>query len=363
MRSTLFSLLGLGLVALSTGQSQWYYNHWCGEGLQYLDDANCAKIFPTVYDRDWTCGAGVLQSPPAGFIADTDLPSVLPSVDTSSLFINDTDLHVCVILTKRVANSSSPSGVSLYNKYFCSGNWSLSEPFEPWSSSKIFAMANAASHMRTDETQVADGVLGMDAQTTGKHGATPLGDLATVVCSYDTTAGYSSNSLSSYFHDIGWRQRIHDYIVNDWLWKGQNKFNESLGGNYGEATPSDLSFTLTPGTTSAPAAVDKDPWPVVYPNSLSSLSEAEMVRRLALWREMGGEGGAGFPGLTWMDVQHILYGSSKSVLFPGQLWGGMTADPSIFLQSVPAVQELLSSVDSPNRASYRIFSKLGAGYS
>ena len=33
----------------------------------------------------------------------------------------------------------------------------------------------------------------------------PLGDLATVVASYDTTAGLTSNSVSSYFHDLGWR--------------------------------------------------------------------------------------------------------------------------------------------------------------
>lgn len=62
----------------------------------------------------------------------------------------------------------------------------------------------------------------------GKHGTTPLGDLATIVCSYDTTMGYSSNSLSSYFHDLGWRQRIHDLVTSTWL--GQT--SETLGGNY-----------------------------------------------------------------------------------------------------------------------------------
>ena len=57
-------------------------------------------------------------------------------------------------------------------------------------SSKIFTMANAAGHMRSNEskcTSIGD-KLGMDASTTGKHGKTALGDLATVVCSYDTTA-------------------------------------------------------------------------------------------------------------------------------------------------------------------------------
>ena len=69
---------------------------------------------------------------------------------------------------------------------------------------------------------------------------TPLGDLASVVCSYDTTAGYSSNSLSSYFHDLGWRNRILDLVTGNWLGRSA----ESLGGNYGESSPSDLEFDI-----------------------------------------------------------------------------------------------------------------------
>jgi hypothetical protein len=106
-------------------------------------------------------------------------------------------------------------------------------------SSKIFAMANAAGHLRVNETHCIEGTFGLQDSVQGKHGTTPLGDLATVVCSYDTTAGYSSNSLSSYFHDIGWRGRVDDLVVN---WLGAS--GQSLGGNYGEATPSDLSFAV-----------------------------------------------------------------------------------------------------------------------
>ena len=39
-----------------------------------------------------------------------------------------------------------------------------------------------------------------------------------------------------------------------------------------------------------------------------------------------------FPGVTHTDVQGILYGAEDSLFFPGLKWGGMTADPSIFLQ-------------------------------
>jgi hypothetical protein len=32
--------------AASFSDNGFYYKHWCGSGLQYLDDAKCAKVFP-----------------------------------------------------------------------------------------------------------------------------------------------------------------------------------------------------------------------------------------------------------------------------------------------------------------------------
>jgi hypothetical protein len=63
---------------------------------------------------------------------------------------------------------------------------------------------------------------------TGNHGKTALGDLSTIIASYDHTMGYSSNSLSSYFHDLGWRTRINELVTGSWL----NRPTNSLGGNY-----------------------------------------------------------------------------------------------------------------------------------
>lgn len=269
-------------------------------------------------------------------------------------------------------------------------------------------MANAAGHLRTNESSCGNGdahnhLFGLDGSVTGKHGLTELGDLSTIICSYDKTAGYSSNSLSSYFHDLGWRGRING-LVQNWLLAGdpQNTTSEvsserntlaklqqlrtagsvksssddlpqTLGGNYGEATPSDLTLQVTTaGSSSATAtsavsasthtmsrsaankvsskhlysntasttistttstttsfssgsatnkgeaatasataaaaatedgvcAADKDPWPVVYSNSLSALSAAELVRRIALHRELPQQ--LQFPGATWRDIQ------------------------------------------------------------
>ena len=84
-------------------------------------------------------------------------------------------------------------------------------------------MSNAAGHLRKNETSCQPNTFGMDSLAPGKHGSTPIGDLATIVCSYDETAGYSSNSLSSYFHDLGFRSRLHDLVADGkWLGNGAN---------------------------------------------------------------------------------------------------------------------------------------------
>jgi hypothetical protein len=191
-------------------------------------------------------------------------------------------------------------------------------------------MANAAGRLRSNESHCGAGdasnlQYGLDGTVTGKHGRTLLGDLATVICSYDQTAGYTSNSLASYFHDFGWRQRLYD-LVQSWLLvsdkgatsaadestrdarvstqgKSGNLTSEvqSLGGNYGEATPSDLSFDVTASTGASDCEADKDPRLVTYTNTLSALSAAELVRRIALHREVPES--LRFPNATWTDIQ------------------------------------------------------------
>lgn len=164
-------------------------------------------------------------------------------------------------------------------------------------------MANAAGHLRANETKCGSGdahnqLFGLDGTVNGKHGVTPFGDLATVVCSYDSTAGYSSNSLSSYFHDIGWRDRIN-YLLQDWL----KVSNQTLGGNYGESTPTDLGFVATETEDGAKStcSIDKDPWPKKYDNTISALTEVELTRRIPLHRELPAD--KRFPGSSWVDMK------------------------------------------------------------
>jgi hypothetical protein len=119
--------------------------------------------------------------------------------------------------------------------------------------SKNFAFFNAASRLRTNESTCGQDRFGLNnVHTQGKKGVTLLGDLATIICSYDSTAGYTSNSLASYFHDLGWRDRLNNDILHTWFFtedsitKTTNTTfaSQSLGGNYAASTPSDLSFTL-----------------------------------------------------------------------------------------------------------------------
>jgi hypothetical protein len=111
-----------------------YYDNWCGGSLEYLDDGKCAKVFPgSTADRTWQCTTPSLSQPTDGFQAETILKNVV--VDTTALagVVNDTDVNLCVIVTQRVADTSSSTGVKLYNKYLCTGDYSATVAYETWS--------------------------------------------------------------------------------------------------------------------------------------------------------------------------------------------------------------------------------------
>ena len=335
----------------TTKRNSFYFEHWCGGDLEYLDDSKCVKKFPTNNARDFHCPISTQTTAdlPAGYQPDQPFSRI--DVHPLSVVTNGAD--ACVILTRRV------DGVP-YNKYYCTPQ---SSAYETWSSSKIFAMANAAGTLRGRETTtcVPAGMLGIDSHTNGKASDTLLlGDLATIICSYDRTAGYTSNSLSSYFHDLGWREKIHDLVQSNWL----GDLSVSLGGNYGEATPGDLGFRLTSNSNGDVScdAIDKplNSTPK-YENSLTALAAAEMTRRLVLHDAV--DPSLRFPYLTSADARTILQGAdytayANATLFPLQM-GGMSADTSIFLQS----HLDMNSVEEASQGNWRIYSKLGCGYS
>jgi hypothetical protein len=57
--------------------------------------------------------------------------------------------------------------------------------------------------------------------------------------------------------------------------------------------------------------------------------------------------------------QTILYGAEQSSLFPGQMWGGMSADIAVFTQTALDLTSLLQQWDPAGLSQWRIFSKLG----
>lgn len=330
--------------------NHWYFENWCGyDSLEYLHDSKCQKIFPSLFDRKpWSCPIHTIDEIPPGFQRETDFSNIEVDTETLQDYVNK-NVNLCMVIIKRVLENDN---TILYNKYLCAGELSKKEAYQPWSSTKIFAMANAAGHLRTNETTCSPSTFGLDGSTSGQDGVTPFGDLSTIIVSYDSTAGYSSNAVSSYMHDIGWRQRMYD-LVRGWLGA---EGEESLGGNYGASTPEDLSFEVRAADTEASCVVDRDPWQTVYDNCLSALSEVELTRRIVLHSDIIETNR--YPGVQEEDILNILYGANDSTLFPGLQWGGMSTDTAIFLQSCLN----MTQVEQDSQGRWRIFSKLGAGF-
>lgn len=69
--------------------------------------------------------------------------------------------------------------------------------------------------------------------------------------------------------------------------------------------------------------------------------------------------GLKFPGVENEDIKSLVYGAVESQLFPELKNGGMTVDTAIFLQSAVNITQ----VEEESNGLWRIFSKLGAGYS
>ena len=220
----------------------------------------------------------------------------------------------------------------------------------------MFATANPGVTLRGAQCG-ADGVC-LDASTIGKHGATPLRDLMTVIASYDTTAGYTSNSLAAYVGlEVGSIAQLNDTLVHDWLLNGDASSKspplpspQSLGSSYGEKPPSDLeSLNFTSLATDATCRVHSTAHAYV-PNHLAPLSAVEWLRRLVMHRSTQFP----TPRLTWSDVEQLLYGAPPpSKLFGTALsQGGMTVSTDLFVQAgVPT----MAAMDERAEQRWRFF--------
>jgi hypothetical protein len=299
---------------------------------QFLDDVCKAKKLPTAQDRDRACPS--IDLSPDIQLQDGTVVTYAPSsapveVDDSALkgIVPDA-MDVTVILIRRV------NGVPHY-RYLSNGTHDI--PYQPWSTTKVLAAANAAATLRIQ----SDYKVGLTADA----GGTPLGDLVTSVCNYDDDP-YSSNSLGRYFHDIGGRKKANDLMHGLWLGRPAA---ETFGGNYGAPSPplgynftesNGDSVTIAPDMTSGPA------------NYLSSFTTAEAVKRLVLHRE---EPDQRLPGIQWKDIRVLLYGAEGSAKYGP--WGGMTQDTAIYLQTGHDIDY----IESRSHGQWTLFSKLGLG--
>ncbi|MEM1032721.1 MAG: hypothetical protein AAGN82_20410 [Myxococcota bacterium] len=298
---------------------------------QFLDDTCTARMWPSYVDRDFSCpvtdasttvplaegGDAVYRPVTAPVVVENVLGDVVPAA-----------LFVTVILIRRVG------GVP-HVRYLSNGT--AYAPYQPWSTTKFLAAANAAAHLRIQS--------GYQVGLTARVGSFPLGDLVTSLHNYDDSP-FSSNSLGRYFHDIGGRTRANGLIHDDWL---ERPAAETFGGNYGAAAPS-LGYTFAEG---GGASVTVSPDPTSGPsNFLSSFTMAEALKRLVLHREVPDQR---LPGIQWADVQTLLYGTEGGTAYGP--WGGMSADTAIYLQTGHDIAYL----DQRAQGRWRVFSKLGLG--
>lgn len=299
---------------------------------QFLDGFCAGKILPTDTDRDRACPIVDESSaiPLTGGGTAVYVPSDGPfDVDgTALLGIVPDELDVTVIEIRRVEGRP-------HYRYLSNGSHEVA--YQPWSSTKFLAAANAAARLRL----ASGGAVGLTASVDGL----PLGDLVSSMHTYDG-ATYSSNSLGRYFHDIGGRQRANDMIHGAWLGRPGE---ETFGGNYGAPSPG-LPYTFVEeGGADVAIAPDGTSGPA---NRLSTLTQAEALKRLVLHRE---EPGQALPDITWEDLRVLFYGAETSEIYGP--FGGMSADKAIYLQAGHDMDYL----ERRSHGRWRIFSKLGNG--
>jgi len=300
---------------------------------QFLDDGCKARIVPSYVDRELACPS-VDTSPEIALTGGGTVTyqpgSETPKFDTTALDgIVPPELMATVILIRRV------NGVPHY-RYLSTGDHEV--PYQPWSTTKVVAAANAAARLRI----ASDYGVGLTAKVDGK----PLGDLVTSICNYDYSP-YSSNALGRYFHNVGTRKRANDLIHDLWL---KRPAAETFGGNYGENAPG-LGYTFVDGGKQVSVTADAA---TGYANNLSSRTMAEIVKRLVLHRE---EAPQQMPGIQWADVRVLLHGAEGSAKY-GE-WGGMSADSAIYLQA----SHDMPYIEKRSHGRWRTFSKLGLGTS
>jgi hypothetical protein len=119
------ALLGFLCALCTANDSSYYFKHWCGHGLEWLDDSQCQKKFPSSFDRNWVCPILSTSKTTSGYSPDTGkfADFHINTTYLGSLLVNNT--NACVILVKR------PAGGPPVYKHFCASG-DDKNAFETW---------------------------------------------------------------------------------------------------------------------------------------------------------------------------------------------------------------------------------------
>lgn len=316
---------------------------WCGNSapaiLPGLDDPNCEKVFPEYFDREFVC--------PNQWDAEYLQDFSDPELDISKIQVNDQILADILPFESNAAVGiirRSP-GVNKSNYKIKWLGKNSTEPYETWSSSKVFAGSRTAQTLRSMSSNFA----GLDSIELGTYQHL-LADLITIICSYDLNFDLTSNQLGSYFHQIAGHQNATKFIQNYLGASAEEKF----GGEYGEVVPNFLAFNFTNGTNFNQILTNPE-WPdtTISANYMSALTTAEYLRQIIMTRE-----DQNLNLLNWEDSKMMMYGAEKSQLFPGLQFGGLSQSTDIYQQLAVNMTE----INARSLGNWRIFSKLGFGY-
>lgn len=293
-----------------------------GDKLQFLQDGCRAKYYPSNTNRDLVC-------PNRHSSQNKDLKSNQDIVIYNKLnTLIPPEMQITVILIRRVDGKP-------YYQYFSNGT--AEQTFQPWSSSKFLAIANAGATLR----KASDYQVGLTASLKDVS----LGDLITSLHQYDYSFGFSSNALGRYFQNIGDRTKANQLIHEAWL---DRPLEETFGSNYGgEPVTLGYAFQEKNGSNLALSPATS----IVSPNHLSSLTLAQAMLYLVMHRE---EPQKRLPKIQWSDLQTLFYGAKDSKKYGH--WGGMSADLAIYFQGHD-----MDYIERRSRGMWRIFSKLGFG--
>lgn len=238
--------------------------------------------------------------------------------------------------------------------------------YEPWSSSKVIAIAGALS-------KVADSV--------GPHtqvGNVYLHDLITSVHTYALAgnADGDSNAIATYFANVAGREYLTGLFHQEWLQLSNS--NVRFRGAYGPKTfePSHTNWHIGPDKQLAlpyfAKAVD-DPFYQGYRcetcgvtgnKPMTTLAQAEFLKRLVSHSRVPL---TQLNGFSSADLKSLLYGEeSRNTL---QDSGGMQSGLGIMLsraiakalQPTSTLPEAKRVLDHATQGEWRIFQKLGAG--